>query len=86
MTTSKLSLWQLEKGASASISSFAETLNSSYVRRLVDLGFSLKSPVVCEMRPGFKAPRLFRVRGGAVYALDFDTASQIFINTEAVAI
>lgn len=83
MSTSanQTSLWALAAGDSAVIAGIASIdrhATDATSQRLVDIGFREGQSVMCLLKPGFGAPRVFAV-GGATYSLDRATAERIKI-------
>lgn len=81
MSTSanQTSLWALAAGDSAVIAGIASIdghATDATSQRLIDIGFREGQSVMCLLKPGFGAPRVFAV-GGATYSLDRATAERI---------
>lgn len=81
MSTSanQTSLWALAAGESAVIAGIASIdghATDAISQRLIDIGFREGQNVMCLLKPGFGAPRVFAV-GGATYSLDRATAERI---------
>lgn len=81
MSTSanQTSLWELAAGDSAVIAGIASIdghATDATSQRLIDIGFREGQSVMCLLKPGFGAPRVFAV-GGATYSLDRATAERI---------
>ena len=81
MSTSanQTSLWALAAGDSAVIAGIASIdghATDAISQRLIDIGFREGQNVMCLLKPGFGAPRVFAV-GGATYSLDRATAERI---------
>ncbi len=78
MSTSanQTSLWALAAGDSAVIASIDGHATDATSQRLIDIGFREGQSVMCLLKPGFGAPRVFAV-GGATYSLDRATAERI---------
>ena len=84
MSTSanQTSLWALAAGESAVIAGIAGIASidghatDAISQRLIDIGFREGQNVMCLLKPGFGAPRVFAV-GGATYSLDRATAERI---------
>lgn len=73
-----LTLWELPLYASATLEGFAGSLNERYRGRLQEFGFHAGERISCQQRPGFGAPRVFRV-SNATYSLDRELAEQVLV-------
>jgi Fe2+ transport system protein FeoA len=71
-----LTLWELPLYASATLEGFAGSLSERYCGRLQEFGFHAGERISCQQRPGFGAPRVFRV-SNATYSLDRELAEQV---------
>lgn len=71
-----MTLWDLQAGKTATVSSLNEQLSSVYATRLIELGFQQGEKVSCVLAPKFGAPRLYRV-DSSVFSLDDQIAKQI---------
>lgn len=73
------SLWALAAGDSAVIAGIVSIdghATDATSQRLIDIGFREGQSVICLLKSGFGAPRVFAV-GGATYSLDRATAERI---------
>lgn len=77
-TDNPKTLWQLERGESGVVSYLCEALSEAMATRLIDLGFRKGQRVHCINRPGFGAPRVYRVNG-SIYSLDNQLAAQVVL-------
>ena len=77
-TTDTFTLWDLPPNTPAELVGFAETLSASYRGRLQEFGFHSGEEISCQQRPGFGAPRVFRV-SNATYCLDQELAEQVLV-------
>ena len=73
-----LTLWELPLYGSAMLEGFAPSLNERYRGRLQEFGFHVGVMMSCQQRPGFGAPRVFRV-SNATYSLDRELAEQVLV-------
>jgi Fe2+ transport system protein FeoA len=73
-----LTLWELPLYASATLEGFAGSLSERYRGRLQEFGFHAGERISCLQRPGFGAPRVFRV-SNATYSLDRELAGQVLV-------
>ena len=71
-----MTLWQLARGTSATVHSFAPRLDEGYRQRLCELGFHPGERITCVLAPGLGAPKLYRVNN-TVYSLDDSIAELI---------
>ena len=74
-----MTLWELPLHGSAMLEGFAPSLNERYRGRLQEFGFHVGEIISCQHRPGFGAPRVFRV-SNATYSLDREVAEQVLVN------
>ena len=74
-----MTLWELPLYSSAMLEGFAPSLNERYRGRLQEFGFHVGEIISCQHRPGFGAPRVFRV-SNATYSLDREVAEQVLVN------
>ena len=73
-----LTLWNLPINTPAELVGFTDTLSARYRGRLQEFGFHLGEEISCQQRPGFDAPRVFRV-SNATYCLDQELAEQVLV-------
>ena len=74
-----MTLWELPLYGPAMLEGFAPSLNERYRGRLQEFGFHVGEIISCQHRPGFGAPRVFRV-SNATYSLDREVAEQVLVN------
>lgn len=74
-----MTLWELPLYGSAMLEGFAPSLNERYRGRLQEFGFHVGEIISCQHRPGFGAPRVFRV-SNATYSLDREVAEHVLVN------
>ena len=77
-TTDTFTLWDLPLNTPAELVGFAESLSARYCGRLQEFGFYSGEAISCQQRPGFGAPRVFRV-SNATYCLDQELAEQVLV-------
>lgn len=76
------SLWDLGKGANATITGLAQELNQEMVLRLEDMGFAIEQPVVCLQRSFLGGPVVVAV-GDTVFSLERQIACSIFVKPQS---
>jgi Fe2+ transport system protein FeoA len=77
-TAGAMTLWNLHQGRSGVVSHLTSELSEALGTRLTDLGFRAGQRVHCIHRPGFGAPRVYRVNG-STYSLDNQLAEQVVL-------
>ena len=73
-------LWNLHEGEAGTIDGFAPGLNSTWLRRLKELGFNVGEQVTCVTAPRFGAPRVYRV-GATFFSVEHEIAEQLLLDT-----
>ena len=73
-----LTLWNLPLDTPAELIGFTDVLSTRYRGRLQEFGFHAGEEISCQQRPGFGAPRVFRV-SNATYCLDQELAEQVLV-------
>jgi len=77
-TSVTTTLWDLPLHATAVLIGFEPTLALLYRGRLQEYGFHVGEDISCQHKPGFGAPRVYRV-SNATYSLDRELAEQVLI-------
>jgi Fe2+ transport system protein FeoA len=77
------SLWALSKGETCAVLGFDEALPEPYRIRLMEFGFHQGEAVTCLLRPGFGAPRVYRV-SNTVFSLDVEIARLVLVQQSTV--
>lgn len=73
-----MTLWELSKGASASISHLHPKLDNAVTIRLTEMGFETNQLVKCLRHSPFSGPIVVQL-GDCVYTLEQQIAQHIFI-------